>query len=108
MSTSKTSDQLNLFSRERLLEEPKPKLVTSTECTVCPQRYLADHEVAARFSTSRATIWRWVAKNQKFPKPIKLSPGTTRWRRSDLVSYEALASAASAERIGFKTIGELK
>jgi len=45
-------------------------------------------EVAQRHSVSVSTIWRWVNKGQ-FPKPIKLSPGCTRWRISDIQEWEA-------------------
>jgi predicted DNA-binding transcriptional regulator AlpA len=64
----------------------KPEFVA---CTRCSERYLTVDEVAARFSASRATIWRWVKNNSQFPKPIKISPGATRWKRSDLVRFEA-------------------
>ena len=49
--------------------------------------YLTDKQVADRFSISRATTWRWVERH-KFPKPIKLSPGCTRWRLSDVERWE--------------------
>ncbi|QJD72064.1 AlpA family transcriptional regulator [Marinobacterium sp. LSUCC0821] len=49
--------------------------------------YLADHQVANRYSVSRATIWRWVQSN-RFIKPVKLSPGCTRWRLSDIEVWE--------------------
>lgn len=50
--------------------------------------YIPDTAVADRFSVSRATIWRW-SQSGKFPKPIKLSPGCTRWRLSDVEAWEA-------------------
>ncbi|MCE5294310.1 MAG: AlpA family transcriptional regulator [Chlamydiales bacterium] len=50
-------------------------------------RYLRDIEAAHRYGISRPTIWRWV-KNGKFPKPIKLSTGSTRWRLSELEAWE--------------------
>lgn len=49
--------------------------------------YLKDIEVAKRYNISRPTIWRWV-KNEKFPRPIKLGEGSTRWRLSDLERWE--------------------
>ena len=52
------------------------------------QKYLADTEVAARYKVGRATPWRWTQKGA-FPKPIKLSPGCTRWRLSDIEAWEA-------------------
>ena len=50
--------------------------------------YQSDKQVAYRFVVSRATIWRWV-KEGKFPKPVKLSPGCTRWKLSDVEQCEA-------------------
>ncbi len=54
--------------------------------------HLSDKAVAIRFEISRATVWRWVKEN-KFPKPIKLSPGSTRWKLSDIEAWEAKREA---------------
>lgn len=45
--------------------------------------YLSVNQLAAIFSVSKVTVWRW-AKDGTIPAPIKLSPGVTRWRRSDI------------------------
>jgi|TARA_B100000959_G_scaffold52017_2_gene54087 prophage regulatory protein len=50
--------------------------------------YHSDKQIAQRFKVSRATIWRW-AKEGHFPKPIRLSPGCTRWKLSDIEEWEA-------------------
>ena len=50
--------------------------------------YLSDKQVAGRYSVHRATPWRWVERGV-FPKPVKLSPGCTRWRESDIQEWEA-------------------
>lgn len=42
-------------------------------------RYGSDVQLAELFNVSRATIWRWAASGI-LPKPVKLSPGVTRWR----------------------------
>jgi prophage regulatory protein len=57
-------------------------------------QYLSDKSVAERYDTSRNTIWRWVREN-RFPAPIKLSNGTSRWKLSDLQSWEAQQEAAA-------------
>lgn len=44
-----------------------------------PLEFASDTQLAARFSVSRATIWRWAAEG-RIPKPTKFSPGCTRWR----------------------------
>jgi len=56
-------------------------------------QYLSDKAIAAKYATSRQTIWRWVREG-KLPKPIKLSSGTTRWKESDLLQWEAQQEGA--------------
>lgn len=58
------------------------------------ETYLTDKEVAARYSLSKQTIWRWTAERPSFPKPIKFENGTTRWAMSQLIEYEALTKGA--------------
>ena len=50
--------------------------------------YLTDKQIAERYKVGRATPWRWVQEGH-FPSPIKLSPGCTRWKLSDLEKWEA-------------------
>lgn len=49
--------------------------------------YLPDTAVAIRYGVSRATVWRWTQHN-KFPSPVRLSPGCTRWRLADIEQWE--------------------
>lgn len=51
-------------------------------------QYLSDRDMAARFGTTRSTIWRWVGTNS-LPKPIKLSTGCTRWKLADVEAWES-------------------
>jgi prophage regulatory protein len=51
-------------------------------------QYLSDRQTAGRYSVSRPTIWRWVSEGN-FPKPVKLSPGCTRWKISELEKWES-------------------
>ncbi len=44
-------------------------------------------EVSIRYKVSAATIWRW-AKEGRFPQPVKVGPGSTRWREEDLYAFE--------------------
>jgi predicted DNA-binding transcriptional regulator AlpA len=44
--------------------------------------------VAVRYRVSKATIWRWASGDGSFPKPMKLSKGTTRWLSADLDAYD--------------------
>lgn len=52
------------------------------------ETYLTDNEVAARYKVGRATPWRWAQKGT-FPSPVKLSPGCSRWRLSDVEKFES-------------------
>lgn len=45
---------------------------------------------------SIATVWRWSAKGT-FPKPTKLSDGTTVWELADIEAWQ-LARKAAAEQ----------
>jgi predicted DNA-binding transcriptional regulator AlpA len=64
--------------------EFKPAQAVDTGVTA----FLSVADVARRFSVSVPTIWRWAKTRPEFPKPVPLSPGTTRWRVSDLVAFE--------------------
>lgn len=45
--------------------------------------YVRDKALAQHFSVSRTTVWRW-SKIGRLPRPHKLSPGVTAWRKSEL------------------------
>lgn len=49
--------------------------------------YLSDKQLAERYQVGRATPWRW-AQEGLLPSPIKLSPGCTRWKLSDIEAWE--------------------
>ena len=57
------------------------------------ETYISVNQLAARYGTHRATIWRW-AQNGNFPIPVKLGPGCTRWRSSDVEKWEAQRTGA--------------
>jgi len=50
--------------------------------------YLSARQLAKRYSVGIATIWRWAKTIDGFPKPIELTPGTTRWAVIDLLVFE--------------------
>jgi len=76
--------------------------------------FLRDIDVAARYSLSRNTPWKWAraAKAAKaaaaegvarpaepgtpddFPLPVVLGRSTTRWRLADLIAWESRQSPA--------------
>lgn len=54
--------------------------------------WLKDTEVAARFGLHRSWTWRMLKTDQTFPKPVSVSAGCTRWRRTDIERWEAAKS----------------
>jgi len=58
--------------------------------------YLSDTQLADRFGVHRTTVRRWVHTDPSFPKPVKLSPGSTRWKLEDIEQWEIDRAAASA------------
>ena len=59
--------------------------------------YISDTTVAERYQVSRATVWRW-AQSKRFPDPVKLSAGCTRWRLADVEKWEIDQLAASTAK----------
>lgn len=54
--------------------------------------YLRDLDLAKRFGVHRCSIWRW-CKEKNFPSPVRLSPGTTRWKLADVQQWEMAISS---------------
>ena len=52
------------------------------------ENYLKDADVGARYGAHRTWAWRRARLDPDFPKPIRLSPGCTRWRLSDIEAWE--------------------
>ena len=50
--------------------------------------YLRDSDLAKRYGVHRSTVWRWVRKGL-LPKPIRLTPGCTRWNSAEIYNFEA-------------------
>lgn len=48
--------------------------------------YLSDQQVADYLGVHRVTIWRWV-RECGFPEPIRLTRGSTRWRRAEVEAW---------------------
>lgn len=58
--------------------------------------FVSDAQLAARFGTSRQTVWGWARNDPTFPKPIKLSPGCTRWKLAEIEAWEAAKAGEAA------------
>lgn len=53
-----------------------------------PTTYLTDRHLGARYNVHHLTPRRWVRDDPTFPKSIRLSPGCTRWKLSDIEAWE--------------------
>ena len=51
-------------------------------------QFVSDLFLAERYSVHRVTIWRWVREG-RFPAPVKLTPGCSRWRMAEVEAHEA-------------------
>lgn len=99
--------QLDFFADEATVPDLISKAAAKSEprCTRCCETFLSDHQVAKRYGVSRAAIWRWVNSNPEFPDPTKLSPGTTRWKLSDLVRFELQTERDAKQRLKARQSG---
>lgn len=82
-------DPIRGKSRKRL-HKPTPAKAADENArdpALAEVRFLSVREVARRYSTSIASIWRWVTQG-RFPRPHKLAPGTTRWSVAALDAYD--------------------
>jgi len=57
--------------------------------------WLSVEQVAQRYEVSSASIWRWVRQG-RFPKPVKIGPRSTRWRRKSIDDHDAKISESAA------------
>ena len=56
--------------------------------TAPTETYLKVEQVAARFGVSVDSIWRW-KRNGDVPQAVRLGPGATRWKLTDIEAWEA-------------------
>lgn len=54
--------------------------------------YLSDDQLAKRYNISRVSVWRWSKNAPHFPKPVRLSPGCTRWLLNEIEAWEKLCT----------------
>lgn len=62
--------------------------------------YIPVDQVAARFSVSVDTIWRWCRKGS-FPKPYHPGGSAARWKVAEVEEYEAAMRAGLILDIDF-------
>ena len=53
------------------------------------QRFIRINDVMNKTGLAKSTIWLWV-KEEKFPKPIKLSPRVTVWDEAELNEWKRI------------------
>lgn len=73
--------------------KPKAKKIKRSQAVAIASRFLSIDDVAKRYGVGNSTVWRWIKKDDRFPAPVKLSPGTSRWLESELLEFELGASA---------------
>ncbi|RFP89190.1 AlpA family transcriptional regulator [Rhodobacteraceae bacterium 63075] len=60
-----------------------------------PETYLSDRQLGERYNVHHLTPRRWANEDPKSPKPVKLSPGCTRWRLSEIEAWEKARISAA-------------
>lgn len=60
------------------------------------ETYLSDRQLATRYSVHHLTPRRWAKDDPTFPRPVKLTPGCTRWRLSEIEAWEAAKAKTAA------------
>lgn len=50
--------------------------------------YLSASQLARRYGVHVVTVWRW-AQAGRIPRPIRLTPRTTRWRKDQIEEADA-------------------
>ena len=50
--------------------------------------FMTIKQVAARYATSKHSIYRWVRERRDFPKPYLLPSNIKRWKITDLEQWE--------------------
>ena len=75
-------------------DPPRKRKAPASTSAQAEECYLSVQAVARRYSISIQTVWRHTKQNPAFPKPIKILNGTTRWRMSDILSFEVARQEA--------------
>lgn len=71
------------------------KLAAETPPETPPERLLSEKIVYERTSLSRVTRWQ-LAREGKFPAPVRISPGRIAWTESSVTAWIAAKVAAAA------------
>jgi predicted DNA-binding transcriptional regulator AlpA len=70
------------------------EVIEATQDAPPVEALLSADQVGALFSVHRSTVFRMVRDDATFPRPLKLSRNTPRWRATELNAWiERLAKA---------------
>lgn len=58
-------------------------------------KYLSDRQLAERYGVTEVTVWRWHRDDATFPRAVKLSTGTTRWKSTEIEAWEKSRAVAA-------------
>ena len=61
-----------------------------------PETYLSDRQIGARYGVHHLTPRRWLNTDPTFPRPVKLTPGCTRWKLSEIETWETSKAESAA------------
>ena len=51
------------------------------------RKFVTDVEIGEIFGCHRTWAWRMVKRDPAFPRPLKLSPGVTRWKAEEIEEW---------------------
>lgn len=58
-------------------------------------KFLSDRQLAERYGVTVVTVWRWHREDPAFPRAVKLSSGTTRWKLAEIEAWEKSRAVAA-------------
>ena len=75
---------------EKAARSPRSVRPAKSQSAQAPpgEEFLSVKQLARRWNVGVATVWRW-NKAGDIPKSVVLGPGTTRWRQSEVLAFEA-------------------
>ena len=86
MSVHKAQPRVRGTSRKRTNLHANSSSESRSLAHLPLEGFVRERTVVTFFATSHSTLWRWITEG-RFPKPIKLGPGTTAWDVRDLRAH---------------------
>jgi len=63
------------------------------------EKFVDVSHLAKRWGVAVNTVWRWARTRPEFPKPVRLGPSCTRWRHSQIETFENLQGGSSGGEV---------